>query len=1192
MPVEKLSRSGFPLMGLLFFAIAVLSLNPLPAQTVYGSLYGTVLDKSGAVVPNASVHVKSQQKDSSFTAQTNSVGQYRIDHLVPDTYNVTVSAAGFKTFTVSGLQVNAGDTPKVDANLEVGTVNESVTVAAGAEELLKTESQDVAISVSQNAVQDIPIVNQAMNNIILLTPGAYATIGQGGVGAEVPEEGSRYTVNGQPGGGEDYTLDGTDNTNPVLGTIVINPSPDTIQEAKIITSSFDAEYGRALSAIVPMETKSGGNTFHGEISDFRLSAANLARNPFNAAQSPPNKLAKALTNQPEVNIGGPILKQRLFFFFDYFGQRERVGGSLNTTLPTQLLHDTCLGKAPTTTGVAGCDFSQYLALGTSGTVYQSGTPYPGNVIPAAQLSQQALKLLAMLPEATSGTALNNNFSANGQGYFNTGQYTTRVDTQITSKMHAFVRYTYFHDDVGGTPVFGNAGGTSGTSVTGHGTGHNHNGSAGIDDAISDHLLTDVRLGYYRYHITNDMYNPNGALGTQLGIPGLNNTGYTGTTGMPGFSIAASSGVGALALGLSGCNCPLLQDEDQFQVVNNWTRIMGAHTIKAGVDLRYGRQFRSASDSNRNGTLTFGTGPTSNGGVGGLGFASFMLGDVTNFARYVTSNSGAREFQKLTFFYAQDTWRATQKLTANIGVRWEIYFPETVNKPGNGALLNVNTGNLEVANVGGLGGNMGESVALKNFAPRVGLSYQLDKKTVIRVGYGRSFSPSTYGAIFGTAPVQNLPILAQQSITPPTNTSTIFNLSQGPPAYVFPAVPSSGLLPLPNGVTAIARPYPTLRIPTVDSWNASVQRAITGTLTATVAYVGNKGTHVFAGNWEYVFPNAPQAILPASESVVGQTLYFDPGVLKNTPDPFNASYPGINASGHTAIINYLQPKYASYGWTQGINYDCDCSDTNYNALQITVDKRISHGLSITGTYAYQIAHNHDTGYFLVNRNLEYGPTDVNLNQVFTAFGFYQLPFGRKGDFFTNIPKWMDSLIGGYQISPSMNIASGQHFSLSYNNCNALNLPASASVGGAPTGAPCWPNISGSFPMKLTPYNPVTHSRNYYTPVATMTVANPSSGPFSMPGLDQIGNAPRNGFTAAPNWDVDLSATKTITIHENVTAQFRAQAFNAFNHINPATAAGSPQFAGAACVDCATGGLITAIANGFSPRQLEFAAKIQF
>src|SRR6185437_13958517 len=200
------------------------------------------------------IEAKSQQKGTTFTTQANSVGQYRIDHLVPDTYAVTITAAGFKTYTVSDLQVNAGDTPKVDANLEVGSVSQSITVAASAEELLKTEHQDVALSVQQETIQDIPLVGQSMSNILLLSPGAYAALGQMGIQALNPAGGSEYAINGQPVGGANFTLDGVDNTGQTLGYIVVNPSPNTIQEAKVITTSFVAETGRTLGAEIAMQT--------------------------------------------------------------------------------------------------------------------------------------------------------------------------------------------------------------------------------------------------------------------------------------------------------------------------------------------------------------------------------------------------------------------------------------------------------------------------------------------------------------------------------------------------------------------------------------------------------------------------------------------------------------------------------------------------------------------------------------------------------------------------------------------------------------------------------------------------------------------------------------------------------------------------------------------------------------------------
>jgi hypothetical protein len=1171
------------------------------AQGVYGSIYGTVLDNMGAVVANATVTIKSQQKETTFAVQTNSVGQYRFDHLVPDTYTVTIKASGFKTFVVSNLAVNVGETPKVDANLEVGAVNESVTVAASAEELLKTERQDVTLSVPQETLQELPIAGQFVNNLLLLTPGAFSALGQSGVQALNPAGGGHFVVNGQPVGGVNFTLDGTDNTGPTLGYILINPAPNAVQEAKIITSSFDAETGRATSAVQAIQTKSGSNSFHGLLFDTRRSAANLARNPFVAAQSAPGKIAPALMNQPEFNIGGPIIKNRLFFFFDYFGQRQRQGGTVTTTVPTAHLRNTCLGTETTSTGTLGCDFGEYPTLSGSALakIYQPDhvTQYPNNIIPAGQLSPQSLAILKGLPAPTIPNSVFNNFSKNTQGTANTHQYTSRVDYQITSKMHSFARWTLYKDELFGYPVFGALGGPTGVSEAGHGTGTTHSVSLGLDHAISDRLLMDVRIGYYNDHLTDDMANPDTPLAANLGIPGINNTGYLLTNGMPGWSIPASAGgaVGALSFGTTG-STPVRQREDQFMVANNWTRIMGTHTLKAGVDIRVGRENRTESFSPRTGTMTFGTGPTSQGGTGGLSLASFMLGDVTAFVR-VVAKEAPKERMWRNFYYAQDTWRATQKLTFNFGVRWEIYFPETVDGKGRGALLNLSTGNLQVAGYSNFGLNMGQQADMKDFAPRVGLGYQLDNKTVIRAGFGRSFSQANYGSIFTQVPVENLPVYGFHNLAQPNNVDYLFTMTQGPPAFTgFTPIPTNGEIRLPDKITSVVRAYPKLRIPTVDSWNLSFQRALTSTLTATVAYVGNKGTHTYVGNWMYAFPNASQPILPGSVSVSGQTVYYDPlytrSYIAANGQPFSAQYPDLDRSGHTANIFYLQPYFARYGWTQPIDYDCMCGDTHYNALQVTMEKRFSHGLMISGNYAFQLAKNYDSGYHLVDKKVTYGPTDTNFDHVATIYGFYRLPIGRHGDYFKNVSKWADALIGGYELSPNINLSSGQHFSVNYTNCNALNLPFSAPQNAANASAPCYPNQTGSIQTALTGFNPSLHARTYFTPTAQLTRANPTSGPWSLPALDTIGNFKRNSMTGPRLWNVDLAASKTLTIHENWTAQFRVNAFNVFNHINPSTPAGNPQFAGFATVDSPTAGRITAIANGTTPRQLEFAAKIQF
>jgi hypothetical protein len=1153
---------------------------------VYGSIYGTAVDANGAAIADANVTVSNQQKGISRSVKTNSVGEYRVDHLVPDTYDITVSAPHFRTFIVKNIHVNAGDSPRVDAALQVGEVAESITVSGAAEALLKTETQDVSVTIPQQTIQNIPIQSRAANNLILLDPGASTYFGQWGIIPEIPQGGAWYNVAGQPQGSQDFTLDGTDNTDLMLGTIVINPAPESLQAVKVITGNYTADIGKSNSAVLPMETKSGSNSFHGLISDFRTSAANLARNPYQAIQSPPHGIAPALNNQPEANIGGPIIKNKLFFFFDYFANRGRTGGSTLTTVPTAHLHNTCLGLEPTSTGVLGCDFGEYMlppsqgGLGNAGIIYDAnGVPYPGNIIPISQISQPALNYLKIIPLPQAGSGLvTNNFGVSGNGFANTDQYTTRIDYQISPNMHAFGRYTYFKDEVQGASAFGNNGavGPNIVGIGGISKGHNQSVSIGLDAALSTSLLTDVRLGYFRYHIQSVKFDQDRATATEFGMPNLNNPKYANTGGSPAFliqgGVSMSFGTG---LAVNTCNCPLDELEEQFQIVNNWTKTIGSHTIKFGADLRYGRQFRADSGTSRTGNLTFGPGPTSNNGIGGLGIATFMLGQVTNFARAASvAGNDAKEFQKRTFFYGTDTWRVTSNLTVNYGLRWEIIFPERINAPGHGSHLDLDTGNLLVAGVGDVSLNMNYKTTWGNLAPRLGFSYQIGKSSVVRAGYGRSFAMGTFGTLFAVDSTSSLPVYAIQSLNATTVKGSVFDLATGPPDYIFPTVPANGMLPLPDGVTLTTRPNP-LRVSTVDQWNVSYQRALTPTLTVNVGYVGVKGTHVWAGIFSTINANQAFAVLPAEYSVIGKTLYYDPTVSPATPNPFNPAYPGIDANGHTSTTKYLLPYFARYGWTQGINYNCNCSDNHFHALQIRAEKRFSYGLQLNANYAWQTTRDYDSNYFAVDKKAVYGPENFSKKHVFNLFGFYELPFGNKKTYLNNVPKWVDYIIGGYRLSPMVTIQSGLPFSMTYSNC-AQNLPA---------GSPCFPNQNGKFEVALTDYDPVTHSRSYFKPSPVpLSATNPTYGPFSFPSLGQVGNAGRNTFWGPGMWNVDLSLAKSIPITEKVMGEFRVDAFNAFNHINP----GNP----ISTLDSPVGGKILSMATNTTPRQLVFAAKISF
>ena len=1232
------------------WAASLLLLAPAGyGQAVYGNIFGTVTDSTGAVVPNATITVLDEGKGTSVTVTSNQSGEFTVDHLIPDTYDIKVTAAGFKGYETKGLAVFADTSAKIEAALTVGGTGETVEVSADTVPQLKTDRADVSTTFSAQTIQDLPIGDRNFTNLQLLLPGAQQ-LGWAHAADENPQGSKQIDVDGQAFGGVAFELDGTDNQDPILGIIVINPNIDSLAESKITTQNFDAEFGKAVSSVVTAQTKSGTNKFHGSAFDYRESAANLARDPF--TQSPSAGVPGALKNQFGGSVGGPIIKDRAFFFADYQGVRQKVGESALQTAPSSHLVSSCLSGT-------GCDFTEYAnAINSANKVPlntpvifdpSTGQPYANNTIPNSELSPQALALFKLLqpyaPNNPGGDStypnLKNNYAANGTGLFNSNQYDVRGDVQVTQSIHAFGRYSRFTDTLSGTTLFGPAGGNGFGlgNYGGNSTGANTSVAAGVDIAVSSSLLTDIRLGYYRYHINDQKYNQSVDFATQLGIPGENVGGLTG--GAPQITIAevgsttnynggAGNGQGqgpnyGAGLQVDHCNCPLVQIEDQFQFVNNWTKTIGNHAVKFGADLRYARNLRVPSDNDRTGVNQFSTGPTGNPAnnytTGGLGFATFVLGDVTEFNRYASTSTNAKEFQKRDFFYAQDTWRATQKLTLNLGLRYEFYFPEVINSKGAGSVMNLQTGYFQVASYGNLGSDMGFKRSTFPLNPRIGAAYQVNDKLVIRAGYGRSFDLGVFGSLFGHVATQDLPVLVNQQLAPASsNSQVLFNLAQGPPSpYFFTPVPTNGLLPAPGyAVSPKSRPI-TMRLPTIDAWNLSIQQSITPTTSFTIAYVGNKGTHTLsAGDGNNTNPNESAIYLPAQYSITGTPLHYDPsakgnfaGVVDRDKNPI----PNVSQNGGTSNQAYLQrfyagnlaacsvplyatqaaqytaglppnspnpltqnisldplhPKYqnlpnGSCGWTNGIGNYGDDQDTHYNALQVGAAKTFTHGYSLNANYAWQRAFDFNPGFATWNKSVTKGRNSAIREQQITVYGLLELPFGRNHTFLANSSGLVNEFIGGWQVSPVITYASGQPFTLSYGECgNSI-----------PNSAPCYVNGDPRLLHKHQTGLPGSGLR-YYDPVTLGTL-------FTAPGLDQIGNSGRDSVFGPHFFTGDLSVQKNFPIREELVAQFRVDGYNAFNHINFAVPNGNIEQGGSI-----TGGPFP---TGTMPRQLQFSLRLQF
>jgi hypothetical protein len=1178
-------------------------------QAVYGSILGTVTDPSGAAVANAKVTATSQTKNTSVEATTNESGNYSVTHLIPDTYTVRVQGQGFKNLQFKDVLVSADTGVRVDGQFQVGGSSETVEVTSEAPQL-KTDRADVSIEFSGKQLAELPIFNRNFQSLELLSPGTQI-LGWGHAATENPQGSKQIFVNGQHFSGTGYELDGTDNQDPILGIIIVNPSLDAVTETKITTQNYDAEFGKALAGIMTAQTKSGSNEFHGSGYFYDLDPVDPAKNPFSGKPSPNN------WKQFGGAVGGPIIKNKLFFFGNYEGTRRVSGVSLQIAVPTQTVRDTCLSPVSATNtfcdlseytnaslgGGAGAVFNPYEAPGTrtSYTVYNAGsnnslpcsvsnpctTHIPFTDLQAADPTGVAEGILSLLP-APNATGINNgtnqNYTANGSGSFNDYQYTGRVDYTASQKLQIFGRYTHSHFKLSGSPIFG-------TQIGGPGLGYlglagqsliqNYSVATGFNYTLSSSLLTDFRFGYFRYNPHSTKYDPTVAAATALGLPGLNTSDPT-TGGLPalvfdqtiGVNNAGSNGIGE-GLNISRCNCPLTEREQGVQFANNWTKIKGNHQFKVGVDLRHATNLRIPSDANRTGILNFNHLGTSDGNpsaTGGLDIATFLFGEVTAFNRYVGSSTelNAIETQNRYFFYGQDTWRATRKLTVNYGLRWEFYTPESVNAKGAGGFAVLPEGVIRVAGYGNISSNGNTANNYKLFAPRIGIAYEINPKTVVRMGYGRSFDVGVFGSLFGHTVTQNLPVLANQNINGPTNDNKTpaFNFTVGPTPNQFPVVPSDGILPFfgpcaagSTGTCLALNVGPHIRPdkvvpPTVDAWNVTVQRQLTNKTSVDVAYVANHGSHVFKGDGNSYNPN--------QATVVGfGTLTY------NERSPYNNAFstPYTDQNGVTTTVTCCSGYSFGYNGDDGVN--------SYKALQIKVDHRASAGLTLNGSYTYSraIDQGGNDGVYQPDLRQFTGRQDYNRDSVLILTSIYELPFGRGKHFLGNIGRGADLLLGGWQWNATMVIGSGLPFSPSYGECNSDR----------DTG-PCRPDLTGSFHMGSGSFNDQTRQVVYFTPVAPLATNGASSGPFTRPDVGTFGNIRRNQFTGPGEFLSDMSVFKNFTITERVNAQFQAEFFNVFNHPVYANPNG--------CIDCSGNGIISSLEANSQMRQFQVGFRVTF
>ena len=736
-------------------------------QVTTADIVGRVTDATGAVLPGATVTVENVATHDVRTAPANETGDYLFNLLPIGAYTVKVELQGFNSQTTN-VTLSAGDRVRVDAKLQVGQIAENVTVAAESP-LLQTDTATVSSLVSAKAVQDLPVSGRNVQNLVQLVPGAFEGLANSLASGTRPDDRrqtSAISINGSLDNQNNQLIDGIDNNERAIGTVGVKPSIDAIAEVKVQTSMYTAEVGRTAGGVVNIITKSGTNDFHGSAFEFYRNDKFDEPNYF-ATNIPKPVLHQ---NQYGGSLGGPIAKNKTFFFADYEGFGTTQGVTTVVTVPTAKMR-------------AG-DFSE-----VSTPIYDPTktprTAFAGNVIPSSRLDPIALKYLANYP-LPNAAALANNYTGVRDRTQDAHTADIRADHIFNADNRLFMRYSYNGVDTFTPPVFPVVNGVEpggGGSFPGQNNTTAHNFGADYSRVFNPSLIGEFRAGYLAVNIASYGLNYGNNVSQAYGIPNVNMDALT--SGLMPVTLTGYAGSGDATF------LPLIQVDHTWQASGSLTKIKAAHSIKAGAGI-IDRNFTVSQSNQPLGAMTFNTTLTDNGsGSGGNSIASFLLGYPQQVSRIV-SLFYPHYNTKEPFVFVQDDWRASSNVTVNLGIRYDVFTPYTEQDD---HLVNVDlsSSTILVANQSGVSRTANISTDYSNLAPRVGVSWTLPSDVVLRGGYGLAYFPgnymsqsflksapftSTYGPVISNGASGGLPNLflsngvpppVATSITPPTGT---------------------------------------------------------------------------------------------------------------------------------------------------------------------------------------------------------------------------------------------------------------------------------------------------------------------------------------------------------------------------------------------------------------------------------------
>jgi hypothetical protein len=965
--------------ALLLTGVICFSFVTLQAQKVTGTVSGTVVDNSGAVVSGANIVVTNTNTGVViFNTTTDETGTYRVPAVQPGTYSIAVSHSGFKTDVRSGVVIEVNQNGVVDFTLQVGETSQEVEVTAAAP-LLVTQSAALSNVVGEKAVSSLPLNGRFFTELVSLTPGvAPASTGAGVtqnpngntfLGARSGWPGAE--TNGQRPGSNNYTINGIDNEESTVASIILYPPVDAIQEFRIQTTNQDAQFGKNPGATINVATKSGGNAFHGEVYEFIRNSALDASNYFDLpGLKPPFKL-----NQYGAILGGPIQKNKTFFFGYWEGDKIDQGQTNTDTVPTAAEK---LG-----------DFS-----GTSTPIFDPNTlnpvtglkqQFPGNVIPSGRLSAPALQLDALQASPPNKPGLVNNFVWNPARISNDNSFGVRIDHQLRVKDNLFGSFIFQNFTLADpsqlslpilpAPQLGIP--HEITTVTE--TLNTRGLQIGETHAFTSTLVSDFVFGFSREYV--DIPNPlhdTVNLSTNIGIPNVNNSSIPFTQGLSSFSIGGYTSLG------EPTTPPFIVADNNFEVVENMSWNKGKHDLEFGGDL-IRRQYNFFQSPGQRGTFSFPGTYTSQLGVSGTGngFADFLLGIPATSTLAVFSNLvGQRQWE--SGYYFQDTWHVTPKLNLTLGVRYELLTPraEVLNRQGNFDPL-ISGGAVVLASDSAPCGRALRCIDRDDIGPRIALAYVVNNKTAVRSGFGvfyddyavNGFGGFTTGLMLAPPFYRGTSII--NSITTPTNT-----LSTGVPPVPLSSIPIVNGYVYPQPGTLYSADYqdPHGKNAYVEEYNLTVEREVGANGIASVSYVGNQShRNQYTGNINQATPG--------------------PGaVASRRPFP---GWPDINSM----LMN-----------AQG----------SFNSLQASFQQRASHGLSFLASYTYSHAIDDAVGEFggvqqTSDLRGNMGNSSWDLRQNFSLSGNYQLPFG------SNLHGIGETLVAGWAVNGIYTALSGSPFS---------------------------------------------------------------------------------------------------------------------------------------------------------------------